>query len=87
MSDVESKNGGTVLHEWSLASNMKVRVTLQTYRGRRVLDVRKFYESQDGLFLPTRKGIALEFTAENVGELEAGIRKARAEIEKTVHNT
>lgn len=73
---------GKVLHEWNLSSNLKVRTTVGTYRGRLVLDIRKHFEATDGAFLPTKRGISLEFCSENLAELAKAVRAAKAEITK-----
>jgi len=53
-----------------------VRVSLSTYRGRRLLDVRKFFDvGNDGKLVPTKKGISLR--VEDIPELQVAIRKAK----------
>ncbi len=78
----ETTDGPVVIHEWPLASNMIVRATLGKYHGRKILDLRKHYEAADGCFMPTRKGLALEFSGENVAELEKAVKVARKELQK-----
>lgn len=36
-----------------------IRVEKKEYKGYEFIDVRKYYESEDGKWLPTKKGIAL----------------------------
>ncbi len=43
------------------ADSAEVRVTVQGYKGRRVVDVRVWYQPAGGAdFVPTRKGITLD---------------------------
>jgi hypothetical protein len=48
-----------VIGEESLNSRDVLRVALDEYEGRRVIDARKFYKREDGTLAPTRKGLTL----------------------------
>lgn len=59
------------------ADGAEVRVTIQSYKGRRVLDVRVWYLPGEGMeFVPTRKGITLD--ADKLPALADAIAKASA---------
>ena len=58
----------------------RIHVRLSRFKERDYLDIRNFYETEDGEWKPTRKGIAVpvEFYDELMGALES----AKPEIEK-----
>lgn len=58
----------------------RVHVRLSRFRDRDYIDIRNFYESDDGEWLPTRKGIAVP--VELYGELLAALAAAKEEIDK-----
>lgn len=61
-----------------LAGRIHVRVS--RFKDRDYIDVRNFYESDDGQWLPTRKGIAVP--VELYGELLDALSAAKAEVDK-----
>lgn len=49
-----------LIHEWGNVHTQKVRVSLTTYKGKRLLDIRRHFDiHNDGKLVPTRKGISL----------------------------
>ncbi len=53
----------------------EVRISLTTYKGREYLDIRVYYQGDDGEKHPTKKGITLSLDL--LSELEAGLSKLR----------
>ena len=59
------------------ADGAEVRVSVQDYKGRRVLDVRVWYRPRQGTeYVPTRKGITID--ADKLPELMAAMTEAAA---------
>jgi hypothetical protein len=58
----------------------RIHVRLSRFRERDYLDVRNFYETDDGEWKPTRKGIAIP--VELYDELIDALRAAKEEIAK-----
>jgi hypothetical protein len=59
------------------ADGAEVRVTVQGYKGRRVVDVRVWYQPAGGAeFVPTRKGVTVD--ADKLPALAEAIEKAMA---------
>lgn len=57
------------------ADGAEVRITVQGYKGRRVVDVRVWYQPAGGTdFVPTRKGITLD--ADKLPALAGAIAEA-----------
>lgn len=61
---------------WKSRDKNSVRVTLCTYEGHNIVDVRLHFVADDGRMLPTRRGLALPIL--RLPELEAAIVKATA---------
>lgn len=57
--------------------NEEVRVTVSPFKGVLYLDVRAYYQDEEGKMIPTKKGIALP-NLETVDKLIALLTKARA---------
>jgi len=49
-----------VIGEENLNARDVLRVALDKYEGRQVVDARKFYRKEDGTLAPTRKGLTVE---------------------------
>jgi len=58
----------------------RIHVRLSRFRDRDYLDIRNFYETDDGEWKPTRKGIAVP--VDLYEELVKAIEAAKPEIEK-----
>ncbi len=59
------------------ADGAEVRVSVQEYKGRRVVDVRVWYRPRQGIeYVPTRKGITID--ADKLPELMAAMTEAAA---------
>jgi len=80
----QQQDGETFL-ELDLGRMRNVRV--RTFAGRVMVDVREFYESQDGsMLLPTKKGIALsveqwQLLRQAVADVDAAVRAATSSVE------
>ncbi len=66
---------GELIHAFEKNSSEEVRVCLTTYKGRRYLDIRAYYQGDDGQRHPTRKGITLSLDL--VPELETSLKRLR----------
>ncbi len=58
----------------------RIHIRLSRFRERDYLDIRNFYEGEEGTWLPTRKGIAVP--VEMVAELMDALGAAKELIEK-----
>jgi hypothetical protein len=58
----------------------RIHIRLSKFRDRDYLDIRNFYEAEDGEWKPTRKGIAVP--VDLYDELIEGLTEAKPEIEK-----
>ena len=58
----------------------RIHIRLSKFRDRDYLDIRNFYETDDGEWKPTRKGIAIP--VELYDDLMEGLGAAKDEIEK-----
>jgi hypothetical protein len=59
---------------WANRRGEAIRVQLSEFKGRALLDVRKYYTAKDGTMQPTKKGFAIAVT--RLPELASGISKA-----------
>ena len=64
-----------VIHEFNRNSTEKVRFSLNSFKGHEYADLRIFYETDEGEWRPTKKGLTVSI--ELVEELYEGIRKLR----------
>ncbi len=80
--DKPTGDNGTVLAEWGSTHVWRTRVSLRTYKGKRLLDMRRHWDPGSGMLLPTKKGICLEATDDNISQLEAALKLARKELGK-----
>lgn len=63
-----------ILHEFKRNPEETLRVSLSTFKGRKYIDVRIFYEDANGELQPTKKGITV--TPELWDEFRKGIAAA-----------
>ena len=60
----------------------EVQISINEYRGKKYLDLRVYYTTDDGLnWNPTKKGVT--FSPDKLGELKEAIEKAIAEFGTT----
>jgi len=69
-----------LIYEFSKNTGQKVVIQLREFKGKKLIDVRVLYLSEDGSWRPTPKGICLR--RELIHELKQGIDKAAEECEK-----
>lgn len=62
-------------------SSNKIRVSLTDFKGHDFVDVRVYYEDEDGEYKPTKKGIALK--PEVIPEVIEALQKAEKELKNT----
>jgi hypothetical protein len=56
----------------------KIIVTVKEFKGKTYVDVRTYFENDQGEMIPTKKGISL--TPENVDEIIGLLQSARKEV-------
>ena len=60
----------------------EIQISINEYRGKKYLDLRVYYTTDDGLnWSPTKKGVT--FSPDKLGELKDAIEKAIAEFDVT----
>jgi hypothetical protein len=53
---METKQEGVMLGEILKSETDKIVVSLKEYKGRKYIDVRTYFQGDDGNYLPTKKG-------------------------------
>jgi len=71
----DRSDSGELIHAFEKNSGEEVRVSLTTYKGRQYLDIRAYYQGDDGQRHPGKKGITLSLDL--LPELETGLSKLR----------
>jgi len=56
----------------------KIIVTVKEFKGKQYIDIRTFFENDDGEWIPTKKGIS--FTPENLDEAIKLLQKAKKNV-------
>lgn len=56
----------------------KIIVTVKEFKGKQYVDIRTFFENDDGEWIPTKKGIS--FTPENLDEAIKLLQKAKKNV-------
>ncbi len=56
----------------------KIIVTVKEFKGKQYVDIRTFFENDDGEWIPTKKGIS--FTPENLDEAIKLLQKAKKNL-------
>ena len=85
MADDEQSNNEQVVKMIDKGLGGRVYVRLSRFRERDYLDIRNFYETDDGEWKPTRKGIAIP--VELYGELMAALKEAEPLIAERSQGT
>jgi len=57
----------------------KIIVTVKEFKGKQYIDIRTFFENDEGEWIPTKKGIS--FTPENLDEAIKLLQKAKKNVE------
>ena len=79
--EADAKKGGSremIIGEFQKNTAERVRLTWETYKGIRFLDVRAYYEDSDGELKPTKKGIAI--APDKIDALIDLLRKAQQQL-------
>jgi len=79
MDDNKKTDEEKIIHEFMKNGEDKIIVSFTTYKGKRLINLRVYYESEDG-WKPTAKGLTIR--RELIPDLKAAIDKAAAEYEK-----
>jgi hypothetical protein len=58
----------------------RVRISTESYKGRDYLDVRIYYQDNNGEWKPTKKGVTI--SPEKIDELSELVKKASEELKK-----
>ncbi|MBU0533202.1 MAG: transcriptional coactivator p15/PC4 family protein [Candidatus Omnitrophica bacterium] len=58
--------------------NNKIRVSISEFKGNNYIDVRVYYEDDEGEYKPTKKGVT--FTPELISQVIDGLLQAEKEI-------
>lgn len=66
---------GIILGEFLKSETDKIIVSLKEYKGRKYVDVRTYFQADDGNYLPTKKGVT--FSPKFVETLITILVKAR----------
>jgi hypothetical protein len=67
-----------VAYEFEKGNNELVRATISDFAGKRRADLRVYFQTEDGAWHPTKRGLSL--TADMVGQLKEAVVK----LEKAV---
>jgi hypothetical protein len=73
-------DGNVVIGSFKRNAAEEVRAQINTYRGRTYADLRVFYLSDSGEYLPTKKGIAI--STDQVADLEKLVGKLTKAVAK-----
>lgn len=67
------------LHEFQKNALEVIRCSLTRFKGHQLVDIRAFYEDEDGEWRPTKKGISV--SVELIDELLKGVQKLREAVD------
>jgi len=67
-----------LVHSFQKNALEEVRVSISTYKGRKYLDIRVYYQGDDGEYKPSKKGVAL--SPELLPELETALAKLKTHL-------
>lgn len=70
---------GVILGEIVKSETDKIVVSIKEYKGRKYVDVRTFFQGDDGSYLPTKKGVTFspKFVETMIGILKKGLGKTQ----------
>jgi hypothetical protein len=77
---VECADGAILIAEWSLNLRTSERVRLEQYRGTWLVDIRRWFQGNDGSIRPTKSGIS--FGVKHLPKFADAIPAALAEARK-----
>jgi hypothetical protein len=67
--------GSQIVYTFPKNATEEIRASVSTYKGKQYLDLRVFYQGDDGEYHPSKKGISI--APDLLAELEEAIRKLR----------
>jgi hypothetical protein len=70
--------GAMIIGEIQRTGTDKIIVTVKEFKGKTYIDVRTFFENDDGEMVPTKKGVSL--TPENLDELIRLLAEAKKQL-------
>jgi hypothetical protein len=79
MTDNNKRTDEKIIHEFQKNAEEKVVTSFCVYRGKKLVNIRAYYEAEDG-WRPTRHGLTLRRSM--ILDLKEAIDKAAAEYEK-----
>jgi hypothetical protein len=70
-------------------SQEEIRVTIQNYQGTDVIDLRTYWQNDEGTWIPTKKGISLTYhvTEEVIKLLQKAFKKMQEQTEVVEENS
>jgi hypothetical protein len=71
MDETPLPSGGQVIAQFEKNKKEEVRISVETFHGRQIINIRVFYKDDDGTFKPGKQGIAV--SVERYKELAAAI--------------
>ncbi|NUO06973.1 MAG: transcriptional coactivator p15 [Candidatus Brocadia sinica] len=73
------ENEGVLLGEIIKSETDKIIISVKEYKGRKYVDVRTYFQGDDGNYLPTKKGVTFspKFVEAMIKILEKGIVKGQ----------
>jgi len=74
-----------IIGEFQKNTAERVRLTFETYKGVKFVDVRAYYEDGDGELKPTKKGIAI--APDKIEALIELLRKAQGQLNEKQDKT
>jgi hypothetical protein len=70
--------GAMIIGEIQKMGTDRIIVTVKEFKGKTYIDVRNFFENDDGEMVPTKKGVSL--TPENLDELIRLLGEAKKQL-------
>jgi hypothetical protein len=70
--------GAMIIGEIQKTGTDRIIVTVKEFKGKTYIDVRNFFENDDGEMVPTKKGVSL--TPENLDELIRLLGEAKKQL-------
>ena len=67
-----------LLHSFQKNATEEVRISVNTYKGKKYIDIRVYYQDDSGDYKPSKKGVAL--SPELLEELQKGIDKLKQSL-------
>lgn len=59
MDEISSSSGGQVIAQFEKNKKEEVRISVETFHGRQIINIRVFYKDEGGTFKPGKQGIAV----------------------------